>query len=293
MLENVEELNFASKAKMIEEMIKLQINGEIETAGGDQSSVKGNEGQVLRMMWANGANYNPLCNPVMSSWAKDCYEGKLNEVKEHLAENPNLLEQRESTLRMAGLHHVIAGARTINPIPSNAKAFPEKVRVKVTDSTDHIGCIKYLIEQGARVEAKDVAGHTPLHHCTTLVGNNLTLKIAKVLIEVGGADVNSINRFGETPLVAPVRDGRSDYVEMLIENGAQMNITENDGVNLLQLAHCLPFPTKISEMMSKAGASHAKFEQKVAKADGLYKSCAICKNTDATKRCTGCYMKWY
>ena len=46
----------------------------------------------------------------------------------------------------------------------------------------------------ARVEAKDVAGHTPLHHCTTLLANDLTLDIAKVLLKEGNANINAVNR---------------------------------------------------------------------------------------------------
>ena len=29
---------------------------------------------------------------------------------------------------------------------------------------DHVGCVKLLLEYGARVDARDVAGHTAIHY---------------------------------------------------------------------------------------------------------------------------------
>ncbi len=39
--------------------------------------------------------------------------------------------------------------------------------------SDFVGCIKLMIARGARVNAKDFAGHTPLHLCTGLYCNRL------------------------------------------------------------------------------------------------------------------------
>ena len=108
---------------------------------------------------------------------------------------------------------------------------------------------------------------------------------------MGKADVNAINRFGATPLSEPVMAGRKDCVDLLVQNGAKMNVTDNDGVNLMQLSSALPFLSSKHEMMSEAMSIHAKSEKKAAKAQGLYHVCANCKNTKDTKRCSKCYMK--
>ena len=49
------------------------------------------------------------------------------------------------------------------------------------------------MDPGARVNARDVCGYTPLHHTTSISQNPITLEMAKVLIQ-HGADVNQVNR---------------------------------------------------------------------------------------------------
>ena len=293
LLENDEDLNLAKTAMLLQGLCKIEAtDGEI-TTDGDQTPVKGFESQALRMMWSEGGDYSPLTNAHLSQWSKDCYNGNLEEIKKKVAGNPKIIESRESTLHMAALHHVIAGARTINPIPSNAKKIPKRMCVTVNDGTDHVGSIKYLLEKGARVEAKDVAGHTPLHHCVTSMANVITLKIAEILLTIGKANVNSVNRFGSTPLFEPVMVGRKDSVDLLVKHGANLNVIDNDGVNLMQIIKCVPFISKNDKMMSDAMTLHAKAEKKAAQDQGVYRVCSICKSTKDSKRCARCHMKWY
>ena len=131
-------------SKMEEEKRYLNQKGGFEMTNGDQTPVTGLESQVLRLMWNKGGDYNPWKTSSMSQWSVDCYEGKLVEIKKHLAQNPNLLQQRESTLRMGGLHHIIAGARTINPFKCNKGKFLEDEMVKVTKLTDHVKCLSLI-----------------------------------------------------------------------------------------------------------------------------------------------------
>ena len=82
---------------------------------------------------------------------------------------------------------------------------------------DYIGCIEYLLEKGANVEAKDMAGHTPLFFCTGLMGNDLALKIAKLLVKAG-ANVNAVNRMGATPLFESTMIRNLKSVNFLLVN---------------------------------------------------------------------------
>ena len=188
------------------------------------------------MFWMRTSSDKLEQRVATNTWARNCYNGNLEKIKIHLDRQPNVIKQRWSTLNMSALHHVIAGARTIRPMPSNADKFPKDVRVKVSKDTDHVGCVKYLIKNKAKVEAKDVAGHTPLHACTTVMANALTLKIAEILLEEGKANVDSVNRFGATPIFEPVLAGRKDCIDVLVKHGANLNVTDNDGVKLMSLA---------------------------------------------------------
>ena len=99
---------------------------------------------------------------------------------------------------------------------------------------DHLGCIEYLLEKGANVEAKDFAGHTHLFFCTGMMSNDLTLNIAKLLVKAG-ANVNAVNRMGSSPLFEATMDRKVKSVDFLLVNklvwqldiSKQMKIIEN------------------------------------------------------------------
>ena len=136
--------NLEAMIKLIQEMKTFQENDEIVITDGDPNPAKVYEREGLGLMWAEGGDYHPLNSPLTSQWAKDCYEGKLGEIKNHLTWNPNRLEQRESSLRLCRFHHVIAGARSINPTTASLKKHSKDVCFKVNENTDHTGCTKIL-----------------------------------------------------------------------------------------------------------------------------------------------------
>ena len=73
--------------------------------------------------------------------------------------------------------------------------------------------VEYLIEKGADVNAKNKDNCTALHFAKTL-------EVAKTLVE-HGADIESVNDFGNTPLILQSRLGRVDIVKYLLSVGAK------------------------------------------------------------------------
>ena len=51
-----------------------------------------------------------------------------------------------------------------------------------------------------------------------------------------GADVNTKNDFGSTPLIAAAREGHKEIAELLIDNGADVNVKLKDGRTSLNWA---------------------------------------------------------
>jgi len=43
-------------------------------------------------------------------------------------------------------------------------------------------CFNKLLELGLKINTKDFAGYTPLHHCTTKFANDETKKMAQILL---------------------------------------------------------------------------------------------------------------
>lgn len=195
-----------------------------------------------------------------------------------------MLERRESVLHVCGLFHVVNGARTVGN-----EEYPPHVQAKVNRNTDFVGCIKLMISRGARVNAKDFAGHTPLHLCTGLFSNSLSLEIARVLLE-NGADPNARNRFGATPLFEASQNCKIKAIELLFEFGAKAGVVDNDGMHLLKIASVFQ---DVSTIFARAEAKRIREMNGAEKLAGLYRACELCKSDKESKRCTGCFIVFY
>ncbi|GGD97777.1 ankyrin repeat domain-containing protein [Paenibacillus nasutitermitis] len=96
--------------------------------------------------------------------------------------------------------------------------------------TENTKMTRYLLDQGADVNATNDEGISPLHIA-------LYPAIVKCLLE-GGADINKKSSDGSTPLHTQAADGeeRLDVVELLLAKGADPSITNNDGQTPLDIA---------------------------------------------------------
>jgi hypothetical protein len=84
--------------------------------------------------------------------------------------------------------------------------------------------VKFLLDNGAALEAKDNSGMTPLHICT-LRGH---IHVAELLLE-NGADVNAKDNSGMTPLHFATSKGHSALAALLLASGAHVNAKATDG----------------------------------------------------------------
>jgi ankyrin repeat protein len=214
---------------------------------GDQSQLKGDKAQVLRNQWDSGMDYNPahLDNDHLSGWLRALWSGDYEVVmgfinKVEKKEVNQLLEIRESLLNVSAVFHVIIGARTLcgqNPLFRDIQmAANRMMEVK----NKHQDILAKLLELGANIHAKDIAGYTPLHHCLTSYSNSTTMFMARQLLKAG-ANPNLQNRFGCTPLFEPVMAANLDAVKLLLEFGGDPDIKENDaGISCRYTATFLP-----------------------------------------------------
>ena len=90
---------------------------------------------------------------------------------------------------------------------------------------------KWLINQGADLEAKDIAGWTPLHY-TAIYGS---VDVARLLIS-RGAKVNAKNVYGWTALHWAAGYNHLKVAQLLIDNVADKNIKDNEGRKPIDLA---------------------------------------------------------
>ncbi len=87
---------------------------------------------------------------------------------------------------------------------------------------------KFLLDNGADVNSKNKYGETPLFEV-------VDQKIAEMLL-AKGAEINKEGRDGETPLFNAVYRGNKELVKILLDHGAQVNVQKkNNGETPLHM----------------------------------------------------------
>ena len=91
--------------------------------------------------------------------------------------------------------------------------------------------ISFLVGRGAEVNSRNNKGETPLHILVTYMSEKLLVLFLKL-----GADVNAKDNQGQTPLHRAVLFSRSDLVPHLVKHGAWMNKPDEQGRTPLSIA---------------------------------------------------------
>ncbi|XP_078079030.1 fibronectin type 3 and ankyrin repeat domains protein 1 [Mustelus asterias] len=96
---------------------------------------------------------------------------------------------------------------------------------------EHLSVIEWMIKDGCKVDITD--GHslwTPLMRVAALNGNT---EVASILIKAG-ANVNLQDRMGKTPLMIAVLNSHDTLVHLLLKNGADPSVTNENVISLLE-----------------------------------------------------------
>lgn len=84
--------------------------------------------------------------------------------------------------------------------------------------------VKWLIENGAELESKNIYGRTPL----SLAARSGYEAVCKLLLE-GGAELESKDIYEQTPLSYAAGNGYEAVSKLLLENGAEVNSQDSTG----------------------------------------------------------------
>nr|MCR4791000.1 ankyrin repeat domain-containing protein [Treponemataceae bacterium] len=114
----------------------------------------------------------------------------------------------------------------------------------------HEAVAKFLIKNGASINAKDILGSTPLHEAVRYGQKD----IVEILLK-NKANPNSQDSLGKTPLllIAPAGERQKIY-SCLLENGADPNTKDMYGDSPLHLASMTGMDKEILELLVSNGA---------------------------------------
>ena len=102
----------------------------------------------------------------------------------------------------------------------------------------YVEAVQFLLDHGADINILDNLGRSALEYATGALNWSETSKAEQVvkLIIQAGADVNVKSTLGFTPLMWAAQAGNLKITKLLIEKGANVHDTDNDGNNALHYA---------------------------------------------------------
>jgi hypothetical protein len=241
---------------LIKELSDWTKNREDPFGDGDQSVLKITSATCkparLRALRAEtGLGFNPT-DPTpgrYSEIARACFLGQAVVVQEEIAkaqterERFELVNRRETMLRMSPLLTCIAGARM--------------VQLSHVPPEEFVAVAKALLDAGADPKAKDSCGFSTIHHAASGTATNASLMLLPLLV-AAGADPNCRNRFSELALDEAMLSRHLDAIRALIQVGADPAAS----------AFNFPFP-EVKEVIVKCSAARGLRTGELVQIHGL------------------------
>ena len=172
--------------------------------------------------------------------------------------------------RLAGIFLVwvfmlVCGCERVGEIPTD----PEQLEAALFKAVKWEGQRRThaLIEAGAKINARDHGGWTPLHYAINRMrdGKFRDMGTIRSLIVEAGADVNAVSNEGFAPVSLAAEVGAIECLDLLLENGADVNFHDDVGMNLLMLAvnsrqtemaeHLIKRGADVNELMPRGGGA--------------------------------------
>ncbi len=163
-----------------------------------------------------------------AAWPQEAFDalrrGDVAEVRSMIEKSPRLVEERDGNGNTL-LHLAAAGgdADLVRYLVEKGAGLElrnarQKTPLHLAAMNDRTDAVAALLGKGAAIEARDDYQRTALVLCARERGQAAT---ARALIEAG-ADVNSVDKFGDSALGLAAWRGKQEFVDLLLEKGARL-----------------------------------------------------------------------
>ncbi len=97
-------------------------------------------------------------------------------------------------------------------------------------NSNDISIVRMLVKHNADINLADTEGRTPLHHAVEMQDSNLVYEFIDKEV-----DVNALDATGWTPLMVAAHSKQPQLIRMLLANGAEQSIQNNEGNRAVDL----------------------------------------------------------
>lgn len=184
-----------------------------------------------------------------------------------------LLERRVSLMRWSALHYCCFGATVYSNVDADTRA---KMPMEVFQFEE---TLRLLCRADARLDAKDIAGNTPIAIAAGETASKESLELVQVLVNMG-ANINIHNRYGDTIMVDATVTQNEAALKALLDAGADGYAEDNVGMPVYAKALGTP-------LMGRVWVNHVR--ENVLKNE----KCGACGRGGASKFCSKCRKVYY
>ena len=172
----------------------------------------------------------------------DCAIGGHVEAAKHLISDESLKvlsHDGKSALRLAALNShldlitlLVEKGADVNYTDADGRTTVYCVASSAANDLKVINTLHHLVKMGANLESKDLEGRTPLHVASW---QGMT-DVVQALVQLG-ADIDAVDNEGRTALHMCAWNGHTEIVALLIEAGANVNhVSSTQGATPLMIA---------------------------------------------------------
>lgn len=129
------------------------------------------------------------------------------------------------------LRRLISNGADVNQVFEDIARISTKSILHMACEKGRTDCVKVLLENGAKVNARDPWGMTPLRYCIAADRD----EVAGILIKNEPDIADSQDKYGKSVLHAAVEEGSEKFVRLLLDLGADPNISTDFGVTPLMM----------------------------------------------------------
>lgn len=180
--------------------------------------------------------------------------GEVSKIEALLAENPELVKTRGSTLGATALHWAaIYGRREAvaallrHGSDVNATEDHDGTPMHWAAHSDDAEVIRWLLDKGADIDHANQMGRTPLHVAARRGCQN----VIKILIE-RGANIHATIKNGGTALHVAARNGHKEVIELLLAAGVSKTVKNKQAKTYLDLMYDRPEPITVDPQLFDA-----------------------------------------